>query len=411
MLGIKRKIIKKEKEIVNRTSIPNNKLNFFEKFLVLRKLKNELKEENSYKNIQAPITQYTNPESRLIWKKLIKYNPNNLGNWTRNKPIHLAAKLEKKLIEQFYKKYKINKKEFSAHLNSGGTESNLYAIWLGKEKLKKKYKLNELILLKTSLSHYSICKSAKIAELETKNIAINRDKWSIDINSLKEEINKQIEIGKKGFLISLTIGYTLTGTSDNINQIINLINKLKKENKNIAFFFWIDAAFSGFTKTFMENDFFPFKNKEIDLYFTDLHKFAGIPYSAGLVFCKRNLLKNIEKEIPYIGQKDTTISGSRSGISAIASWFSMQSLGQNGWQAIIDKKLKEKEKFIKFLQKEDDLKIITEKNSPQLCIIPKNKNAEKKLKKMDLNFSREKIKFTDKEEFVNFYKVFFLPDF
>lgn len=412
MFGIKTKIIDEKNKILKKKSFPIEGLNFLKKRLVLLELKSILNKENLYFDKQAPVTQFTNEESRVIWKKLIKYNPNNLGNWSLNTPHNLSGKLEKQLIEQFIDLYKESKNKIGGHLTNGGTEGNLYASWIGKEYLKKHTKLEKIVLLKSDLTHYSVEKACLICEIKENTVAISEKSWGIDPTSLEKEIRSLIKKGFNGFLVPLTIGYTLTGTSDPIDEICRLVKKIKKENKKINFFIWIDATFSGFTKTFVGKNFRPFKNKDIELYLVDLHKFAGVPYPAGLVFYKKSILKNIERKVSYIGQKDSTISGSRSGLSAIASWYAIQSIGKNGWKKIVKNSLKEKNDFIKKIESQNkEIKVINEKDSPQLCLIAKNKKEEKLLKDMGLNFTQEKIKFVDSNKVIKIYKIFFLPNF
>lgn len=412
MFGIKTKIINQvTNKYFNKNKIPNNKIKNWEKIIVLKKIKDDLKRETKKKDLQKPATNFSDKNTRLIWKELNKFNPNNIGNWTENTPYHISGKLEKKLIEQFIKLYQAKIKEIGGYLTTGGTEANLYASWLGREFLENKLKTKKIIAFKTSLSHYSIEKSYKVTNLKYKNIPINEKSWGIDVDSLKKEIKTQIKKGNKGFLIPLTIGYTTTGSNDPIDDICKELSKIKKKNKAIDFFVWIDAAFAGFNYALIDSEFKPFKNKLIKLILTDLHKFPGIPYPSGMVLYRKSLLRNIENNIAYINQKDTTFSGSRSGIAAIAAWYAIQANGKKELQRIIKDSLNDKDNFIREIKKKSKtIKIITAKNNSQLCLIPQNKNDEIILKRMEFKPIKEKVEFTKQNKTVNLYKIFFLPN-
>lgn len=413
MFGLKTKILKSvEKKYFDQRFNTNNKVNFIDELLILLKIKSILNEENKNLNIQSPGGRFTNKKSRIILKKFNKFHLNNIGNWTENSPYHLPGKLEKQLINKFIALYKGNQQELNGYITNGGTESNLYAGWLGREYLKNKLDTKKIIGLKTSLSHYSIEKSFNIIGVPYKDIAISKKTWGMDIKSLKQEVIKQIEKGYRGFLIPLTIAYTNTGSSDPIDEICKEITTLKRKYKSCEFFVWIDAAFAGFPKAIIDKQFQPFKNKNIQLLVSDLHKFPGIPYSTGLVVYRKKLTKNIRKKVTYIKQDDTTISGSRSGLNVIAAWYSMTTIGIKEWNKIIKETLLEKELYIQKIKNiSTNIEIINEKNTPQICLLAKNKEEAKRLHGLSLEKINEKILFTDGLKNISLYRVFFLPRF
>lgn len=416
MFGIKTLLIKKFDSkfdrILNKKNLSKKETSFWEKkvidFGIVRKLKNE----NWDKHIQAPIAQFTHPISRKIIKQIIAFNPNNLGNWSQEKPFHISGLLEKKAIEQI--KNLLNKKNDSlgGYITSGGTEANIFMTWLAKKSIKKKLTINKILLLKTSLTHYSINKAADINELETTNVSLSSKSWGIDLEALEKKIIENYQKGKRGFIIPLTVGYTITGSDDPIKEVNDLLIKIKKEKKDIEFFCWIDAAFSGVIKLFNETGFNPFSYKNIYGYITDFHKFPSFPYPSGVVIYRKKLVKNIEKKVEYIERNDTTVLGSRSGIMAIMTWYSLNLIGKNGFRKMINESLKQKEKYLVKLKKLiPNIKIITSQESVQAGVLAKNKNERNLLEKMDLKPVKQKILIDGKNKNIVIYKLYFLPFF
>jgi len=416
MFGIKsyflKKINLKFNKVVNLNQISENGLSYIDKKLTEIAIFRQLTDENWDKQIQTPVSAYTNPESRKIAKIISKFNPNNLGNWSEEKVFHLSGLLEKKIIEYSIKLIKTNKKEIGGYLTTGGTEANIFAMWLGRNLLKKSIKTKQILVLKTSLTHYSIEKAIDLVGLNYIDISINSKNWGMSIKDLEGTIKREYKKGQRGFLIPLTLGYTITGSDDPIKEINDLINKLKKQYKQIKFFCWVDAAFSGIIKPFTEEEFSPFSNNNIQAFLTDFHKVMAVPYNSGVILYRKKLIKNIENEVAYIGKKDRTLLGSRSGNSAIITWFTIVSLGQKKIKKIIDKSLEDKKNFIKKIQKKiPDIQIINQKNNIQIGLITNRKNQKKILNKMNLEEIKQKIVVNGKNKKISIYKIYFLPFF
>ncbi|MFZ5438259.1 MAG: pyridoxal-dependent decarboxylase [Patescibacteria group bacterium] len=320
--------------------------------------------------------------------------------------------MEKKIIDYLVKLLKAKNKEMGGYLTSGGTEANIFAMWLGRNSLQKSIKTNQIIVLKTSLTHYSIEKATDLVGLNYTDISIDSKFWGMSLKNLEETIKKEYKKGKKGFLIPLTLGYTITGSDDPIKEINNLINKLKNQYKEIKFFCWIDAAFSGIVKPFLEENFTPFSYNNIQAFLTDFHKVMAVPYQSGIIIYRKNLIKNIENEVTYIGRKDTTLLGSRSGSSAIITWFTLISLGQDKIIKIIEQAIKEKNIFIKQIQKKiPNIKIINQKSNIQIGLVANSKNQKNILNKMNLEETKQKILLNGKNKKISIYKIYFLPFF
>lgn len=296
-----------------------------------------------------------------IYNRFIKYNPNHLGNWSFGKNLDGSRKLENEVIKMLINLYKVDYKEIEGYITSGGTEANIFSCWLGREYLFKKINSRNICLLKTSLTHYSVRKAADICRIDQFLVSLDND-LKIGENYFQEKVIELYKEGYRGFLVCLTLGYTITGSSDDFSKIDDIIKKLKKDFKNIEFFVWIDAASDGWIRAFLDKDFSPFKYESIKAFLSDFHKFGMMPYPAGFILYRKNLRKLIEKKIDYLEEKDNTLLGSRPGITAIALWYF---INKRGWNYFFKKyqQLNIKKEKIFNQYKENIKKIYTNKFS------------------------------------------------
>lgn len=315
----------------------------------LAKIKNSFKKSNIHCNLGALCTN-SDPYLAEVYGSFLKYNPNNIGNWSLEIPKYNTQQMEYEVIKKMIDLYKAKKEGLEGYVTSGGTEGNIYSLWLGKSHLLKFCKKKQIALLLTKLTHYSVKKAGNIADISCYYVSLNSTTWGMDSNGLQNLIKRLYRQGKKGFLIPLTIGYTLTGTHDNIREIIGLIEKIKKDFPDIHFYVWIDAALNGLIEPFLNLHFVPFYSRLIKTIVVDFHKFGMVPYSAGIVLYRRQLRRTIEKPIEYLGISDSTLLGSRSGSSVASIWTAIHMFGKNGYQKIVEQQMQNKQRFINSLR-------------------------------------------------------------
>jgi glutamate/tyrosine decarboxylase-like PLP-dependent enzyme len=324
-----------------------------ENLILLNNFRHQLKNESKYYNLSLPIANRVNKYASLVTSLLANFMPNNLGNWSIKEPYSLSTRLEKESVEIIKNYYHDTSNKIGGHFTSGSTEGNIYATWIGRNYLLKKLQLQsteKICLLQNDLAHYSISKAANVSNVVTKKLAINEQTWNTDSNFLLKTITQLHQNGYRGFLLPLTTGYTVTGTEDDVTAICALIKKFKTKHPETEFFLWIDAAFSGISKAFLEKDFSPFANELVQLITTDFHKLLAVPYSTGLVLYKKNLLNFIKSQIPYIDQLDTTLLGSRSGTNVIATWITLKNLNKKSMKSIFSQAIAKKQDFLSQIQ-------------------------------------------------------------
>jgi glutamate/tyrosine decarboxylase-like PLP-dependent enzyme len=355
-------------------NFPEKPISILEFKSYIRKVEIELKKEQQFRGLD---TLMGDPSSEAIysWRKLLPYNPNNLGNWSIKeiKPDHKTAFVEQELIRQMIDLYHGDKDQIEGYVTIGGSEANLFSTWLGRKFLEKKgIKKEKIILIKTSLTHYSLEKTADVIGVRTFLTPLSEETWGMDLESFRKSIRKLMKQGYKGFLVPLTLGYSLTGTFDPFESICALTRILKKEFKDINFFLWLDAAINGLIEPFINKNFRPFIHPEIQTFITDFHKFGFTPIPSGIILYKKELRKLIEKPIDYLSEKDNTLLGSRSGVAPVACWAVVNHLGKLGFRKMILRSMKKKEVFIEEMKQINGLKIITSKNSLNCGVVKEN---------------------------------------
>ena len=209
-------------------------------------------------------------------------------------------------------------------ISSGGSESNLTAIWIAKNLSKKK----EVIAPESA--HFSFEKIGSLMDIKLTYVPLNKD-YTMDIKSLKKKINN-----KTAAVIGLA-GSSELGTIDQISEISDICN-----DQNI--FLHIDAAFGGFVIPFLKelgykvNDF-DFKLKGINSISIDAHKmgYSAIPLGV-LIIKKKNWLDKITVDTPYISiKKQAGILATRSGGQVAAAYAVAKYLGKDGYKNLVKK--------------------------------------------------------------------------
>lgn len=297
-------------------------------------------------------------------------NLNNLGNPFSEKEqnYNFVKKLEKEVIEWNKNILHCSDRDVEGYVTSGGTESNLFLMWAGRELLMKESKIQPVLLL-SEFAHYSIKKSGQILGLKIEEVKVSRKTFRIDEDLLIKKITKLVLSGKKSFIIPLTVGYSSTGTSDSILKLNKIFEDLQKKYPKLNLFVWVDAAGQGIVKSFLDNQFRPFENSLIQGYVLDFHKLGQTPLPAGVVLYKSKLRKVIESQIDYLNEFDATISGSRPGFSVLAIWGNIISKDHKYWINHFLKLEKKKNVFISRVRKIfPNAEVISERYSLTIAI-------------------------------------------
>lgn len=226
--------------------------------------------------------------------------------------------------------FKAQPNSFDGYISPGGTEANVQAIWMYRNffMYQKGAKLNEIAILASEDTHYSIPKAANLLMLDWIKIPVSFEKREIDTVVLEQKIMEAKQNGIKYFIAVSNMGTTMFGSVDNPEEYTTALEKQQVEYK-----LHIDGAYGGFVYPFSnEKSTINFSNPKISSITIDAHKMLQAPYGTGIFICRKGLIENVlTKEAEYVEGMDLTLCGSRSGSNAVAVWMILFTYGPFGW--------------------------------------------------------------------------------
>ena len=253
----------------------------------------------------------------------LSYPVNNVGDPYNESNYHLNThEFEREVITFFAELTRADKNNIWGYVTNGGTEGNLYGIYLARELF------NDGIVYYSEDTHYSVAKILRM--LHVRNIMIKSlPNGEIDYQDLAETIKIHRDTPP---IIFANIGSTMKGAVDNLTKI----RKILTDNAIERYYIHADAALGGMILPFVENPQ-PFAfDAGIDSISISGHKMVGSPIPCGVALAKKNYVERIARGIEYIGTLDTTVSGSRNAITPLFLWYAIQTKGVAGFKRDIN---------------------------------------------------------------------------
>lgn len=261
-------------------------------------------------------------------------NPNHIGCHTLGKSESFfqgTQNIEKEVIEICA--VDILKGELGqqdGYISSGGTEANIQAIWIYRNYFYKEFqaKADEICILCSEDSHYSMNKGANLLGLSVYKVAVDENERTIDEQSVAKAVVAAQKDGKKYFIVVCNMMTTMFGSVDNISAYTQTLKAL-----SCPFKLHVDGAYGGFYYPFSkEESDLTFQNPDISSFTLDAHKMAQAPYGTGIFLVRKGLIQYVNtQEASYVEGEDFTLIGSRSGANAIAVWMILCKNGPFGW--------------------------------------------------------------------------------
>ena len=211
------------------------------------------------------------------------------------------------------------------YVTTGGTEGNMYGIYVGRELL------NEPIAYFSQDTHYSVLKILHV--LNIRNVMIrSQENGEIDYDDLRESIRINRDAPP---LIVANIGTTMKGAVDDLDRIRGIMEELSIPR----YYIHADAALSGMILPFVD-DPQPFGfDSGVDSIAISGHKMIGSPLPCGVVITKREYTAQIGRAIEYVGVMDTTLLGSRNAFTPMIIWYSLTKNGTKGFRDMVARML------------------------------------------------------------------------
>jgi len=295
---------------------------------ILNELKKYKKKDYDFSNGHILGSMCTQPHeiSKDIYLKFLETNLGDPELFPGTKEI------EEKLIK-FYLKLLNAPKGATGLIGSGGTESNINAIWLAKNLSAKK----EIIIPKSA--HFSFRKIESLMDIKLNIIKLNKE-YNMDISNIKKYINNNTAA-----IVGIA-GSSELGTIDPIPQLSDICL-----DENI--FLHVDAAFGGFVIPFLKQlnykvPDFDFNLKGVSSISIDSHKMgcSAIPLGA-ILFREKEWLNKISVKTHYIsGNIQAGILGTRSGGPVASAYAVSKYFGLEGYKKIVKKCMDNTEYFI-----------------------------------------------------------------
>jgi len=210
--------------------------------------------------------------------------------------------------------------EASGYISTGGTESNIQAIRAAKNQAGKR----EGNIIVPASAHFSFDKIGDLLSLEVRKADLD-SLLRVDTGSVKSLIDERTVA-----LVGIA-GTTEFGQVDPIEELADIADQW-------GVHLHVDAAFGGFVLPFLDKDFkWDFSLPAVSSITIDPHKMglATIP-AGGLLFRSQECMNALETETHYLTKaRQASLTGTRSGASAAATYAVMMHLGREGFREMV----------------------------------------------------------------------------
>ena len=252
----------------------------------------------------------------------LKYSLNNVGD-----PFHDSNYwsnthgIEREVIIRFAGLMRLDPEVAWGYVTSGGTESNLYGLYLAREMYPNG------IFYFSEETHYSVLKNLRV--LNARYVMIKRQEdGEIDY----EDLHGMLQVHRdRPAVIIATIGTTMHGAIDNIERIKEILRDLNVVDSYIH----ADAALSGMILPFVADPQPYGFDAGIDSIAVSGHKLIGAPLPCGVILTHKINVERVGRTIELVGIQDTTLSGSRNGLTPLMLWYALRQYGDEGFRKLV----------------------------------------------------------------------------
>ncbi|TFV94259.1 aspartate aminotransferase family protein [Algoriphagus kandeliae] len=261
-------------------------------------------------------------------------NPNHIGCHTYGTSEYSfkgTQEIEREVLDMIaVDLFKAEEGAYDGYISPGGTEANVQAMWIYRNEFMKRHgaKLEEIVILASDDTHYSIPKGVNLLMLEWKKVPVDEVTRDISREDFRNTVKSALEEGKKYFIVIANMGTTMFGSVDDPVPMTEVLEEFE-----VPYRLHIDGAYGGFVFPFSEGEnTINFTNPKISSITIDAHKMLQAPYGTGIFVCRKGLIENVlTTEAQYVEGMDLTLCGSRSGANAVAVWTILTTYGPHKW--------------------------------------------------------------------------------
>lgn len=262
--------------------------------------------------------------SCLGYWPLLGHCINNLGDPFSGQGGHLVTfDAERELVYFVADLLKLQPDDAWGYFNPGSTFSNLHGVHVGMRKLK-----DPTLVIATD-AHYSWTKSAQITRCKSVLKINTNPNGQMDPSHLREQI---LNSGVDGeYIFGFCSGSVAKGAFDDVSALINVIKDLGLYQHQ--YHVHLDAALGGMITPFLEGNplSLDFSIPEIDTLSVSFHKRIGVPLPGSLFLARKKMINSLPCSIfaECASSYDTTIGGSRDGLSPFMTLHQLKRIGIN----------------------------------------------------------------------------------
>jgi tyrosine decarboxylase/aspartate 1-decarboxylase len=208
------------------------------------------------------------------------------------------------------------------YLTSGGTESNIQAVRAYRNLLS----VEKPNIVVPQSAHFSFDKISDLLKIEVRKARLNRE-YQVDSDSVRSLLDENT------VCIVGIAGTTEFGQIDPIEEL----SEIAEENKIPLH---VDAAFGGLIIPFLSGSpKFDFQLSGVTSVSVDPHKMGMSTIPSGcLIFRRKKYLDALKIPTPYLVSKEQySLSGTRPGASAAATYAVLSHLGWKGLKKIVER--------------------------------------------------------------------------
>ncbi|MBS1781941.1 MAG: aspartate aminotransferase family protein [Bacteroidetes bacterium] len=269
-------------------------------------------------------------------------NPNHIGCHTLGESEFFfrgTQKLEREIIELLaVDMLSAQPNESDGYVAAGGTEANIQAAWIYRNYFLRACgaKQEQIALIGSEDTHYSIAKAANLLHLNWYSVAVDENTRLISNETVENVLKQAMAEGIRYCIVIANMATTMFGSIDSPDVYVTAL-----QNRGLNFKLHVDGAFGGFIYPISaEKNALNFANTYVSSITLDAHKMLQAPYGTGIFICRKGLMEYAyTKEAQYVSGMDITLSGSRSGANSIAVWMILFTYGPFGWLEKINKLL------------------------------------------------------------------------
>jgi len=210
----------------------------------------------------------------------LQYPINNVGDPFAEATYRVETReFEREVVSFFADLFRAPADDWWGYVTNGGTEGNLYGLYLARELLPKG------VVYYSEHTHYSVSKNLHF--LGMRHIMIRaQESGEIDYEDLRETLKIHRDVPP---IVFANIGTTMTEARDDVRKISGIMDSLAMRDRYIHSDAALDGAFAAFLDPRPHYDF----ADGADSVAISGHKFIGAPIPCGVVVARKRNVQRI----------------------------------------------------------------------------------------------------------------------